>query len=344
MVGAWLRSPSRRRGDKSAAATFLGVTERTLTRWRKEAKPRKNGRPATNPQVQVVAKPRILEILGLLGFGTGKRTVKEKLPDLSYRVIEAVLRVLKAENKARNARRLKRQRVHTAVIVKGAVETQDSTHTGNVENTKAWAEVAKDCGTTEARAFGDGKPLNGEAMVGHLEDRKKTGTLPLVLGIDNGPGNRDTRVIEWAAKEQLILLFNRPHTPTDNAPAERGIGEGKGLAGLGKGVKLKKAVQGVQELDKALQVLNQHWPRVSRGGLTAVQLKQTLPHWQSKTSRSRFYSATTRAIKRATKGLEGRALRRETRNAIFRTLERFGLILRWRGELRQTAKFQDKVS
>lgn len=282
-------------------------------------------------------------MLQTIGFRAGWSTVQALLQDLPKRVIDAVLKVLKTEHRIEEARRLRQQRVHVKVLASGAVLAQDSTHVGSFKGRKAWAEVAKDAATCEAWAFGDGKPITGQAMLAHLADLKAQGRLPLVLATDNGSAYKEQRVQAWLAEHQVIQLFSRPRTPQDNGRAERGIGEGKALAGLGKGVQLETRALGAQILDQALQRLNQLWPRHSKGGLTAAQLKQALPSWQARTSRSRFYSTACAAI-RAIKADTKRALRRETREAIFRTLERFGLILRTRGELKTGYVKPDRVS
>lgn len=289
------------------------------------------------------AKPRVLEVLQVLGFGAGRGTVKQLCQDLPWRVINALLKVLKAEHRIETAQRFRQQRVHVQVLAQGAVLAQDSTHVGNAKGRKAWAEVAKDAATCEAWAFGDGKPINADAMLIHLESLKTQDRLPLVLATDNGAAYKEGRVRDWLAKHQVIHLLSRPRTPQDNGRAERGIGEGKRLAGLGKGVLLENGPLGVEILAQALQQLNQYWPRMTKGGLTAAQLKQTLPHWQDRTSRSSFYNTTCSAIE-AIQATSKRQQRKETRETIFRTLEQFGLILRTRGELKEGYVKPDRLS
>jgi len=289
------------------------------------------------------AKPRVIEVLQNLGYKTGKDTAKALLKDLPMRVISALLRVLKAEHEAELAQRIKKGRVHVKVLAQGTLLAQDSTHVGSYRGRKAWAEVAKDAATLQAEAFGDGKPITSDGVIEHLEFLKASGQLPLVLATDNGPAYKSTKLADWLAKHQVIHLLSRPRTPTDNGRAERGIGEGKALAGLGKGVQLQTKALGAIILNQALQRLNQHWPRRSKGGLTAAQLRQTLPHWRCMTSRNKFYRAACSAIK-AVKADNKRVQRREIREAIFRTLESFGLILRTKGDLKPQPKFQDRIS
>lgn len=314
-----------------------------MTRWCKAAVPTKAGRPPHSRQELDQARPRVLAVLRTLGFRAGRSTVQTKLEDLPTRVINTLLKVLKAEHRAEEAQRLKRDRIHVKVLAQGALLAQDSTHVGSVAGKKAWAEVLKDAATTHAEACGDGKPIRAKAMLGHLERLKSEGRLPLVLATDNGSAYKDSRVVEWLQRHQVVHLFSRPRTPQDNGRAERGIGEGKALAGLGKGVLLENGPLGVRILDQALQTLNQHWPRMTKGGLTAAQLQQALPHWQATTTRSSFYNATCSAIQ-AIKADGKRARRKETREAIFRTLEQFGLILRTRGELKEPYVKPDRIS
>ena len=307
------------------------------------AVPKKTGRPPHSQQALEEAKPRVLAVLHTIGFRAGWTTVKALLQDLPKRVIDMALKVLKTAHRIEEARQLRQQRVHVKVLAKGALLAQDSTHVGSFRGRKAWAEVAKDAATCEAWAFGDGLPITGKAMLAHLETLKAQGRLPLVLATDNGSAYKEQSVKAWLAKHQVVQLFSRPRIPQDNGRAERGIGEGKALAGLGKGVLLETRALGAQILDQALQRLNLLWPRHSKGGLTAAQLKQALPSWQAKTSRSKFYKAACSAIQ-AIKAVGKRALRRETREAIFRTLERFGLILRTRGELKSAYVKPDTLS
>jgi transposase InsO family protein len=323
---------------------LLDLESRTLVRWAKAGGPRKRGRLPHAPQEFEQARPQVHAVLEELGYKTGKDTVKDQCPDLPLRVINPLLRILKGEYNRDQELQRRKNRIHVQVLAKGTMVAQDSTHVGSVRGRKAWAEVAKDAATCKSHAFGDGKPLTGAAMLGHLQAMKSRSELPLVLATDNGSAYKEATVQNWLAQERVIHLFSLPHTPQHNGRAERCIGEGKALAGLGKGVGLQKAADGVSSLDKAFQTLNQHWPRRSKGGFTANQLDQLVPHWCTRTSRDEFYKATQKAVREATAGLKGRALRKATREAIFRTLEWFGLILRTRGELKPSKELQDRIS
>lgn len=301
-----------------------------MSRWKGQAGPRKVGRPPHSQREIEQAKPLLLSILRTIGYKAGKGTMELKLPEMPRRVISTALRVIKAEHRAEEARRLEDHQVHVEVLAVWAVLTQDSTHIGNCQGRRSWAEVNKDAATTWSEANGDGNIITGDAMTEHLEYLWSQGMLPLVPATDNGPAYKSREVALCLHKHQVIHLFSRPHTPQDNARAECGIGEGKSLAGLGTGVQLQSGAKGVLLLDKAFQTLNQHWPRRTKGGLTAAQLIQKLPHWEDITRRSIFYEAAYTAML-AVKADTRREERQETREAIFGTLERFGLIRRTRG-------------
>ena len=302
-----------------------------MSRWKWQAGPGKVGRPAHSQQEIEQAKPLVLSILRTIGYRAGKGTMEIKLPEMPRRVISTALRVIKTEHKAAEARRWAENRVHTEVLASWALSCEDSTHIGDHRGRRAWAEVNRDAASTWSEANGDGKVFNANAMHAHLEYLWSQGRLPLVLSTDNALVYNDLQTVLLLRSCEVIHLSSRPHTPQDNSRAEYGIGEGKALAGLGKGVQLRDPAQGVRQLDQALQTLNQHWPRQTKDGLTAVQLLQKLPHWEKFTRRHIFYQAACEAISAAC-AKPGCNSRLETREAIFRTLERFGLIRRTRGE------------
>ena len=303
-----------------------------MTRWFAQDGRKKRGRPAHSQKTLDEAKPRIKEVLKEIGFDAGKDTLKHKLPDIPLRVISTLLKILKLECRTKKNNAIRKNRIHVRVLAKGALMSQDSTHVGSCRHKKVFAEVSKDAATLEAKAFGNGKPVTAKAMLNRLKYLKAKGELPLVLATDNAKAYKDKRVRQRLEKYKVVHLLSRPHTPTDNGRVERCIGEGKALAGLGRGVRMDSAMLGVHTLNQALQALNNYWPRRSRNFLTSSKLKTQLPGWQLKTTRSRFYKAAVQAIKKATADVSGRAICSLTRESIFRTLEQFGLILRTRGD------------
>ena len=311
---------------------MLNVSARTLQRWKRTPRPPRRGRPPHPKALKAKTRRQLKSLIRELGWGLGRQTAWDRLPHLPLRLINHVLRILKAEHRAREDARRRKARVQLRVKARSAVLGQDSTHVGNTRRRRSWAEAQKDLATLKGKAVGDGKPVTGLAMLGHLRKLKAKGRLPLVLVTDNARAYTCWAVQAWLLQHQVIHLASRPRTPTDNAAVERAIGEAKAVRGLGAGVRLRSRADGPRYLDQAMQALNKGWPRASRGGRTANELDRELPHWRSRVSRRRFFRETRKEIRERTKDLAGRALRRETREAIFGVLCRFGLAERWRGE------------
>ena len=78
--------------------------------------------------------------------------------------------------------------------------------------------------------------------------------------------------------------------------------------------------------------LNQVRLRASRGWRTARECGEQMGRWYTRVCRGRFHQAACSAIGKALQGqATARARRRAEREAIYATLERFGLVRRTRG-------------
>ena len=78
--------------------------------------------------------------------------------------------------------------------------------------------------------------------------------------------------------------------------------------------------------------LNAQRVRPSRGGHTADKLDRLLPRADDLVDRARFYDTACAAIAAAVQGISNaRARQRAEREAVWRTLEEFGLVTRTRG-------------
>ena len=72
--------------------------------------------------------------------------------------------------------------------------------------------------------------------------------------------------------------------------------------------------------------------RPSRGGYTADELDRILPPAEDLANRALFYQTACAATERAVQGIDdARARQRAEREAVWRTLEEFGLVTRTRG-------------
>jgi hypothetical protein len=148
----------------------------------------------------------------------------------------------------------------------------------------------------------------------------------------------------------VLVLFNVPRTPQHNAPIESLWSELKlELDALSElQMPIAEASQGPRSLSEAgvetktghfrvcvprlVHRLNAQRVRPSRGGYTADELDRMLPRAEDLVDRARFYDSACAAIERAVQGIDkARARQRAEREAIWRTLEEFGLVTRTRG-------------
>ena len=267
-----------------------------------------------------------------------------KLLALPVRLIQWGLAELKLAWRRKERRRIARRRKGTVVLVQGAITAQDSTHTGSCRGHMTFAELLKDPASLFELAAGNGKAITGKGIIEILEGLKAKGLLSLVWASDNGPANVCQAVAEWLKQNMVIHLRSRTYQSEDNATAERGIQEIKAEAGLGKGVILQRPMQGVRKMQATAERLNLYRPRMSKGGKTSQQLTEEMPWWYTKVCREEFYQKASAAMQTATLDLTGRAARAAERDAIFRTLELFGLILRTTGDQRKSYAIPERIS
>jgi transposase InsO family protein len=220
-----------------------------------------------------------------------------------------------------------------------------------------WGEVVKDVATSGFLAVSIGPAASGRNVVALLERlRIERGGLPLVLITDNGPAYRSRELDVYLCAMGVVHLFSLPRTPQHNAPAERGMREIKDTTPLGAGRALEPLQVERAEVvfvrggrapgAKLIPARDQGWPleleeaclalnervRPSRGGRSAAQLDRILPHWDDQLCRESFHRAALEEIARAVAAAPSkRARRKAEREAIYSTLEAFGLVTRTRG-------------
>ena len=262
---------------------------------------------------------------------SGWRAIHEKV-DLPVRLIQLCVRTLKARRRTRIRRRIERTRVRTEVLATNVIWTQDSTHLGRVGFQARQAEVLKDRGPLRTVGLSVGRNATGRDVIDLFEAMKHVRGLPLVAALDNGPIYVCDEVVEYARRERMVLLRSRTHTPQDNGAAEVGIGELKTLAELGKGVQLQNTVDTASKLLAAAETLDRNRPRASKGYRTAMQLDSEMPRWYGRVRRDDFYRQAQNAMQSAARdGMTVRERRHAEREAIYSTLESFGLVKRTRG-------------
>ena len=308
------------------------MSVRTLWNWEHGAgqPDSRSGRPPHSPAAHARAQELVAGASATVGSTTGWRPY-ESLLALPRRLLEPAVKAVKAAHRAHVRAVRATHRVQRIVRTAGTIVGQDSAHLGVAAEHGVWAEVWRDWATLWLDAGGDGQPATEESVLEGLEVLRREDRLPLVLAMDNGSAYWTPEVEARLAAYEVVHLGNRPHVPQDNAATERGIGEAKPEAGLGRGVLLATAQAGVAMLQAACGLLNAR-PRPSRGDLSADELTRVLPSWETRVARSVFYRAAQAAIQRAvSEGMTKRQRRQAEREAVFETLEVFGLLSRVRG-------------
>lgn len=357
------------RGELRCWAALLEVSPRTLRKWRDQAEDCPvMGRPQLAEETWRAAVVPVARAWQSQGFSAGRPRVLDALGQAGIEIPVTIVRELLKELKARRRRYLARKRAwlrkHVRVGARDAMWSADSTHLGRDEHGKVEALAVKDAGTTTSIAQSVGGAATGADVLALLVRAKLVrGTLPLVLGLDNGPANQNELVTAWLRHERVIVLWNVPHTPEHNAPIESHFGELKlELEALDELVApvpepsewpVCSSEAGVSStrahfqrcVPRLSQRLNEQRVRPSRGGLTAGQLDRILPRAEDQVQRARFYETACAAIEEAVHGIDdARARRRAEREAILCTLERFGLVTRTRGRGPATCSKAERLS
>ncbi len=309
--------------------------------------PRSPGRPAHCGAVRWRAAIKVREQLYVQGFTAGWRSVDNALPDVPTRLVQELMSICKTRDRARRAREAQARRVSVKVHKRDALWSIDATHLGRAGAEAQQAEVVKELATTRVVGVSLGSVATGEDVVRLLTQCvHERGVAPLVLCHDNGKAYCCGLVSRWCAENGVVELVNEPRTPQHNAACERGIGELKAECELGSGcelvglqgrvwvgdVLLDSAPQWCRDVQAGVRRLNYGRLRGSRGYKTADQLDRQTPSAESWSCREDFHRMACSAIEDAVRNTPGaRARRRATREAIYRTLERFGMVTRTRG-------------
>lgn len=308
------------------------MTVRSLWSWERAAGEPfvRLGRPPHSPAAHARAHAIVDALAQEIGHTAGWRVV-EACVELPRRLLEPAVRDLKASHRAQGREHRALHRVQHVVRATGTILGQDSTHLGVCAHHGVWAEMHRDWATLWISAGGDGQPVTEAAVLAHLDGLIEEGRLPLVLATDNGAPYWTPRVVAKLTELEVVHLGNRAHVAQDNAATERGIGEAKPEARLGRGVFLDTAIDGVRRMQAACERLNER-PRGSRGDLSASELTCRLPAWETFVDRSEFFEAAQAAIQRTVQDdMTKREQRFAERESIFATLECFGLLSRVRG-------------
>lgn len=334
-VGLWVREHRRGlRGKRRLLAGSHGVSERTLRRWaqRADLPRRRPGRPRHPEEVRAATRSSVREALDRLGWTAGEPALRASLPGAPRRPMREALRALKTQRRAERRSREAEARVSVDVVGRDVLWCLDATHLGRGLRGKLEGQVLREAATRRTLHVTAGGPSREDDVIRILQGMRDRGRLPLVLATDNGPAYTGEQLRMWMEANRVVHLRSVPRTPQHNARAERAIGELKAEGGLGSGAEWVDAAHALRHLEHARARLDECRARACLGGLTAAGVDGTMPAAYTPAERAAFHEEARRAVEVAVGGLDGAcARRRAAREAVFRVLERRGLIRRTRG-------------
>jgi len=239
-------------------------------------------------------------------------------------LIHASLKALKARHRGKDRTKRKTRRTSVHVCKKGVLLVQDELQQGPMH-----ADVVKDRATMRVEAVSVGRPTCAQDTIRMLETLRMYGRLPLVFGTDNGGAYIARPVKDYLDFHMVIHLKNLKHTPQHNGGAERAVRESKDIVDLSQA---DNSIAGCRQLAMRWAFRNANLPRQSRNWKTADQMDSSIEPWYLSIRRRDFFQAAQASIKLAVQpGMKQREACKAEREAIFQTLEGFGLILRTTG-------------
>lgn len=325
-IGTWLRQAPR--GSQVQAAQVLGLSQRTMRAWKRNGDAPRASRGRKRKPILLSNLRKVVSEWERQGE-PGSRPVSLALPFISMRQI----RLIVAQLKLRKRRRYRKIRTATRtsivvhvpgvfMVADGATNRIGQDHIVSRDRASLKTEVSK-CESSHFRA---------RDTLKFLKTLKKNGRLPLVFGSDNGSPLCADVVSEFIKRNKVIHLKSLPRVPQHNGSAENAVREFKEVLSLGV------------EPEAACEILNYARHRKKIGGLTSMQFEKENFKKIENVDRAVFYESACSAIELAKLGEKSACQRRkDERQAIFETLERFSLITITKGSLALPPK-QEAIS
>ena len=250
-------------------------------------------------------------------------------------LVRALLREIKRLHRVHRREGEARRRLSALVRARDVLWSMDGTHLARLpDGAPVEAQVVRETATPKILGVAVGAPAKGDDDVIRLLERvaQERGRLPLVLVTDNGPIYTCGTVEDWLADHGVTHLLSLPHTPQHNPWVERTNAELKAETALGRGVVVNDGGEVRERVEYARRRLDDVRLRARLGYRTAAAADAALTAWYDQTTRERFLATVCRRLAEVLPGLDGtRARRRARREAIYASMEEFGLVKRTRG-------------
>ena len=308
-------------------AECLEISPRTLNSWKRKAK----------AGWQKQAKKKSLDFFEVLMIAKewkrqgypGSRPVIKALPDVRVRLVRSVVGDLKIRKSKRRAMIRKKVQVRVRIKKPGVVVTVDGATLKKGED----HIVYRDRGSLSVQSQKcENGSLAAKDTLNVLTNLKNKDRLPVVFCSDNGSPLVAGVVGNFLDKNYIIHLKSLPRVPQHNGSCENAVKEFKELINEG------------YSPEKATEILNVRRKRRQLGYKTSLEFDEENFKRYTDEERKRFYDAAKTAINAAVIGTKsGYEKRKAEREAIFQTLERFGLITRTRGGLSCSPKPEETL-
>lgn len=321
-------------GEQRRAAERAGVTTRAM-RYRDHRTGRPRGRPPLPREERAEVFRAVAVLLADRGRTLGEPTALQLRPDLRVSLLREALRDLKRLLKERDGLRRAIHRHRVEIRYRDVLWSADETLLGRAfDGAEVRGLVLRDPASRRTLDFAAGGPATAQDVIAMLErTARERGGWPLVFSSDNGSCFVAAEVEAFLGARGIVHLRNVPRTPEHNPWAEKAIGELKAESGIARGELFPGgASEALRVVQKARRCLDERRPRRCLGWRTPAAVDAVLPPAYTRVSRTLFYRVALWAVERAVHGIDShRARRRAEREAIFRTLQVFGLVTRYRG-------------
>lgn len=323
-------------------ARTIDVVPRTLRNWRNRTRPEdfpKLGRPTHDERAHRTAFWKVGREYLRQGRCGSLAITKALSGGVPTRLIQQHVKRLKACERAHKRRRILKRREHVEVLAKNALWVQDSAQVArDYDGGKVESQLIKDRGPLVTVGITTGGPTRGTDVISLLEALRCTRGLPFVLSSDNGSAYVCEDVEGYLRLHEVIHLRSLPHTPEHNGSAEICVRESKSCAQMGPHVIASPERAHVCML-RATILLNNNRVRASKGFKTGAELDEKMIVSSQQVERALFYSECSKRIEHVRQsGFKYRAMRMAERDAIFGTMEHYGLVKRYRGGNQVTTK------
>jgi len=328
-------------------ARLLGVSERTVRRWKCGPAGCPRGRPALPHAERLQYARHVVAEWRRQGKSAGWRPISRALPHVPTREVQRQVAAAKRRHRAACARRRQAERRGVVLAGRDVLWSLDATHLGREgDGSAVQAQAVREVASMRTLAISVGAVVKTDDAISVIAAAaaEHGGRYPLVLATDNGAPYTSGRFEQFLEEHEILHLRNLPHTPRHNPWVERGNRDFKEETGFGKGVVIDDVDCARKRLDRAIDRLDGARLRAGLGYRTARAIDAALAVPYTDDMRALLGEAVRRRVQDGLHDqLSARAVRVLRREAILASLDELGMIERTRGGPPRTPVKQDVI-